>query len=82
MLAIITILQLIKNSQLILATEPAFWVASGLLAYAGMSIFVEVLAGFSSSVSQQTSLEKELVLSAAAVFRLVLFAVAAKQGRE
>lgn len=82
LLAIVALLGLINNNELILATEPAFWIACGLIAYGGMSIFVEGLAGFSSNVSPQTKLEKQVVLAAAAIFRLILFTVAARQGRD
>lgn len=82
LLAFVVILQLINNRQIVLANDPAFWIAGGLLCYAGMSIFIEALTGFSAPVSQEIQLEKDLVLSAAAVLRLILFCVAAKLGRD
>ena len=74
-IALIILTQLINNRQIVLINEQGFWIAGGLLAFYGMIVFMESIAGFDSNVSQQIQNEKDLVLLLADMFRLTLFSV-------
>ena len=74
-IALIILIQLINNRQIVLINEQGFWIAGGLLAFYGMVVFMESIAGFDSNVSQQIQNEKDLVLLLADIFRLTLFSV-------
>ena len=76
-IALIILTQLINNRQIVLINEQGFWIAGGLLAFYGMIVFMESIAGFDSNVSQQIQNEKDLVLLLADIFRLTLFSVGA-----
>jgi hypothetical protein len=76
LLALIVLFQLISNRHTVLVNEPAFWVAGGLLSYFGMVVFMEAVARDQGDLSQQIQQEKELIITVADIFRLILFAVA------
>jgi hypothetical protein len=77
MLAIVILLQLINNRHIVLASEPAFWIAGGLLCYNGMVVLMEALAGSRSNLSQQIQEEKSIIITLADMMRMVFFIVAA-----
>ena len=76
-LAIAVLLQLINNRHIVLASEPAFWIAGGLLCYNGMLVLMEAMAGSHSNVSQQIQQEKTLIITTADIMRMGFFIVAA-----
>ncbi len=76
-LAIAILIQLINNRHIVLASEPAFWIAGGLLCYNGMLVLMEAIAGSHSNLSQQIQQEKTLIITTADVLRMVFFIVAA-----
>jgi hypothetical protein len=76
-LAIAVLLQLINNRHIVLANEPAFWIAGGLLCYNGMVVLMESMAGSHSNLSQQIQQEKTLIITTADILRMVFFIVAA-----
>lgn len=76
-LAIVILLQLIKNRHIVLASEPAFWIAGGLLCYNGMVVLMEAIAGSHSNLSQQIEQEKSIIITLADMLRMVFFIVAA-----
>ncbi|SEP39346.1 hypothetical protein [Niastella yeongjuensis] len=76
-LAIAILLQLINNRHIVLAGEPAFWIAGGLLCYNGMVVLMEAMAGSQSNLSQQIQQEKTLIITTADILRMVFFIVAA-----
>lgn len=76
-LAIVILLQLINNRHIVLASEPAFWIAGGLLCYNGMVVLMEAMAGSHSNLSQQIKEEKSIIITLADMLRMVFFIVAA-----
>ena len=76
-LAIVILLQLINNRHIVLASEPAFWIAGGLLCYNGMVVLMEAIAGSRANLSQQIQQEKSIIITLADMFRMVFFIVAA-----
>jgi len=76
-LAIVILLQLINNRHIVLASEPAFWIAGGLLCYNGMVVLMEAIAGSHSNLPQQIQQEKSIIITLADMLRMVFFIVAA-----
>jgi hypothetical protein len=76
-LAVVILLQLINNRHIVLASEPAFWIAGGLLCYNGMVVLMEAMAGSHSNLSQQIKQEKSIIITLADMLRMVFFIVAA-----
>jgi hypothetical protein len=76
-LAIVILLQLINNRHIVLASEPAFWIAGGLLCYNGMVVLMEAIAGSNADLSQQIQQEKSIIITLADLLRMVFFIVAA-----
>jgi hypothetical protein len=76
-LAIVILLQLINNRYIVMASEPAFWIAGGLLCYNGMVVLMESIAGSHSNLSQQIQQEKSIIITLADMLRMVFFIVAA-----
>jgi hypothetical protein len=77
MLAIIVLLQLIGNRDLVLLNEPVFWIAGGIISYFGMVLFMEIITASRSGLSQQIQQEKDLVLLGTDMIRFTFFAIAA-----
>jgi hypothetical protein len=76
-LAIAVLFQLINNRHIVLASEPAFWIAGGLLCYYGMVVLMEAMAGSHSNLSQQIQQDKTLIITIADILRMVFFIIAA-----
>jgi|GEM_PF-746010 len=76
-LAIVILLQLINNRHIVLASEPAFWIAGGLLCYNGMVVLMEAMAGSHANLSQQIQQEKSIIITLADMLRMAFFIVAA-----
>ena len=76
-LAIVILIQLINNRHIVMASEPAFWIAGGLLCYNGMVVLMEAIAGSHSNLSQQIQQEKSIIITLADMLRMVFFIVAA-----
>jgi hypothetical protein len=77
MLAIIILLQLIGNRDIVLLNEPVFWIAGGVISYFGMVLFMEIIASSGTGLSQQIQQEKDLVLLGTDMIRFTFFAIAA-----
>ncbi|MBO9201447.1 MULTISPECIES: hypothetical protein [Niastella] len=75
-LAIVILLQLINNRHIVLASEPAFWIAGGLLCYNGMVVLMEAIAGSRSNLSQQIQQEIAFIITLADMLRMAFFIVA------
>jgi hypothetical protein len=82
LLAIVILLQLINNRHIVLASEPAFWIAGGLLCYNGMVVLMEAIAGSHSNLSQQIQQEKSIIITLADMLRMIFFIVAASVAGE
>jgi hypothetical protein len=76
-LATVALYQMISNRQIMMANEPGFWIAGGLLCYNGMVVFMEAIAGNQLGLSLQIQQEKDLILTVADMLRMVFFIVAA-----
>lgn len=76
-LAFVTLYQLISNRQIMIANDPGFWIAGGLLCYNGMVVLMEALAGNRSGLSLQIQQEKDLIITVADILRMTFFIVAA-----
>jgi hypothetical protein len=76
-LAIVSLYQLISNRQIMMANEPGFWIAGGLLCYNGMVVFMEAIAGNQLGLSLQIQQDKDLIITVADMLRMVFFIVAA-----
>jgi hypothetical protein len=77
MLAIIILLQLIGNRDIVLLNEPVFWIAGGIISYFGMVLFMELITSSGTGLSQQIQQEKDLVLLGTDMIRFTFFAIAA-----
>ncbi|HEY8897130.1 MAG TPA: hypothetical protein VIM79_20040 [Niastella sp.] len=76
-LAIVTLYQLISNRQIMIANDPGFWIAGGLLCYNGMVVLMEAVAGNQSGLPLQIQQEKDMIITIADMLRMVFFIVAA-----
>jgi hypothetical protein len=76
-LAIGTLYQLISNRQIMIANEPGFWIAGGLLCLNGMVVLMEAVAGNQLSLPLQIQQEKDMIITIADMLRMVFFIVAA-----
>lgn len=76
-LAIVTLYQLISNRQIMIANEPGFWIAGGLLCYNGMVVLMEAVAGNQLSLPLQIQQEKDMIITIADMLRMAFFIVAA-----
>lgn len=76
-LAIVTLYQLISNRQIMIANEPGFWIAGGLLCYNGMVVLMEAVAGNPTGLPLQIQQEKEMIITIADMLRMAFFIVAA-----
>ena len=74
-LAIVTLYQLISNRQIMIANEPGFWIAGGLLCYNGMVVLMEAVAG--NQLEQPIQQEKDMIITIADMLRMAFFIVAA-----
>jgi hypothetical protein len=81
-LALVVIFQLIGNRHIVLANEPAFWIAGGLLCYFGMVVFMEAIAGSHSDLSQQIQQDKDLIITVADMLRMIIFVIAVSVSRQ
>jgi hypothetical protein len=77
LLAIITLYQLISNRQIMIANEPGFWIAGGLLCYNGMVVLMEAVAGNQLGLPLQIQQEKDMIITIADMLRMAFFIVAA-----
>lgn len=77
LLALVAFVQLIKNNDIVLFREPLFWVASGILCYSSMFIFMELLTGYRQGNTIVIQQEKELVLAVVVLVKLIFFNIAA-----
>ncbi|HEY1201238.1 MAG TPA: hypothetical protein VGE79_09670, partial [Niastella sp.] len=69
--------QLISNRQIMIANEPGFWIAGGLLCYNGMVVLMEAVAGNPTGLPLQIQQEKEMIITIADMLRMAFFIVAA-----
>ena len=76
-LAIVTLYQMISDRQIMMANEPGFWIAGGLLCYNGMVVFMEAITSNQLSLSLQIQQEKDLIIIVADMLRMAFFIVAA-----
>lgn len=76
-LAIVTLYQLISNRQIMIANEPGFWIAGGLLCYNGMVVLMEAVASNETGLPLQIQHEKDLIITIADMLRMAFFIVAA-----
>lgn len=76
-LAIVTLYQLISNRQIMIANDPGFWIAGGLLCYNGMAVLMEAIAGNQLNLPLQIQQEKDLIITIADMLRMAFFIVAA-----
>jgi hypothetical protein len=77
LLAIVTLYQLISNRQIMIANDPGFWIAGGLLCYNGMVVLMEAVAGNQLGMPLQIQQEKEMIITIADMLRMAFFIVAA-----
>ena len=76
-MTIIVLLQLVRNKQIILFESPIFWVAAGTFCYVGMYLFMNLVLARQTSISQETELEKNMVLSVVDMMRFIFYTIAA-----
>jgi hypothetical protein len=79
-LSFVILSQLINNRQIVLVNEPAFWITGGILCFNGMVVLMEAIAGNHSDLSQQIQQDKDIIITAADMLRMVLFCIAASVG--
>jgi hypothetical protein len=77
LLAIVTLYQLISNRQIMIANEPGFWIAGGLLCYNGMVVLMEAVTGNQLGLPLQIQQEKDMIITIADMLRMAFFIVAA-----
>ena len=76
-LTIVTLYQLISNRQIMIANDPGFWIAGGLLCFNGMVVLMEAVAGNETGLPLQIQQEKDLIITIADILRMAFFIVAA-----
>lgn len=76
-LSFVILSQLINNRHIVLVNEPAFWITGGILCFNGMVVLMEAIAGSHSDLSQQIKQDKNIIITAADMLRMVFFIVAA-----
>jgi len=77
LVALVVLIQLVRDRQIIIFKTAEFWIAGSALVYYGMLFFLEMITGNESHLSKSPPYEKLVVLAAVSSMRFILFAIAA-----
>ena len=73
--AVIILVTLIRNGNIVLVREPLFWIAGGVLCFYGMQLLLELVTQLTGTASPGTEAEKWIVYRLADTGQFVLYTI-------